>query len=291
MSDNAGQANRPVLAREEYIEQAYLYRGLANRFVSAEPIQELLVHLKEEILATTNLPHAIDYLLAELNHVGSMSSAMKKMQHYFTSFQTYLIAEAENDRGRFDMNLALLILEQEAKMRADQVDPVSMFFFQFETICRNRLSYDYGLQAISEDPVYDDQWSAWIMSVRHKIGIVDISDLVYVHSQHYLDRVNRMEASPEEHAGAVLFGIREGRIALANRNKETLYFFSALQRQLAYPSVPRPVRRNPNEDLLPKLSRKVDRFELRLKLLEDEQRDKGIDLSQFYDRPNDGNPG
>lgn len=290
MNDGADEANRKMLAREEYIEQAYLFRGLANRFASADPIQELLVHLREEILATTNLPHAIDYLLAELNHVGTMASAMQKLSHYFASFQTYLIAEAENERGRFDMNLALLVLEQEAKMRADQVDAVSMFFFQFETICRNRLSYDYGLQAISEDPIYNDDWSNWIMNVRHKIGIVDISDLVYVHSQHYLDRLKRLEASPEEHAGAVLFGVKEGRIALANRNKETLYFFAALQRQLAYPAVPRPLRKDPNEDLLPKVLRKVERFELRLKLLEDEQREKGIDLSQFYDRPDIGNP-
>lgn len=291
MSDAAGQASRRVLAREEYIEQSYLFRGLSNRFRAAEPIQELLVHLREEILATTNLPHAIDYLLAELNHVGTMSSAMLKLQHYFAPFQTYLVSEAESERGRFDMNLALLILEQEAKMRGEQVDPVSMFFFQFETICRNRLSYDYGLQAISEDPVYDQHWSNWIMNVRHKIGIVDIADLVYVHSQHYQDRLSQQDTAPEENEGHVLFGVKEGRIALANRNKETLYFFSALQRQLAYPSVPRPVRKDPNEDLVPKLLRKVERFELRLKLLEDEQRDKGIDLSQFYDPPADGNSG
>lgn len=276
---------RRLLPREEYIEQAYLFRGLLGRMDAAEPIQEMLMHLREEILATTNLPHAIDFLLAELNHVGTMSSAMRKMPHYFSSFQTYLVEEAENERGRFDMNLALLILEQEARMRAEDFSVVSLFFFQFESICRNRLSYDFGLQAMGGDPIYDERWSQWITSVRHKIGIVDIADLVYVHSEYYLQR--NPHDSAADHEGPVLFGEKEGRVALANRNKETLYFFSALQRQLAYPAAPKPVRKDPNEDLLPKLVRNLERFEVRLKLLEDEQRDKGIDLSQFYDKPTD----
>ena len=276
-----GDDGRRMLPREEYIEQAYLFRGLSNRLASAEPIQEMLRHLREEVLATTNLPHAIDYLLAELNHVGTMASAMNKMLHYFSPFQTYLIEEAENERGRFDMNLALLILEQEAKMRSDNVGIVSMFFYQFEVICRNRLSYDFGLSAMSKDPVYDQQWSEWIKDVRHKIGIVEIADLVFVHSEYYKKR-NPMDAS--DHQGPFLFGEKEGRVALANRNKETLYFFAALQRQLAYSAAPRPVRKDPNQDLVPKLARMMERFDVRLKLLEDEQREKGIDLSQFYDK-------
>ncbi len=274
------------LPREEYIEQAYLFRGLSNRLASAEPIQEMLRHIREEILATTNLPHAIDYLLAELNHVGTMASAMQSMPHYFSAFQTYLIQEAENERGRFDMNLALLILEQEAKMRAEQVEIVAMFFFQFESICRNRLSYDFGLEAMSRDPIYEHQWSDWILDVRHKIGIVDIADLVYVHSEHYRSR-NRHLSADDEHQGPFLFGEKEGRVALANRNKETLYFFAALQRQLAYSAAPKPVRKDPNEELIPKLVRTIERFDVRLKLLEDEQREKGIDLSQFYGRKPD----
>jgi hypothetical protein len=278
-------AKPPVLRREEYIEQAYLFRGLSNRLASAEPIQELLFHLREEILATTNLPHAIDYLLAELSHVGTMSSAMKNLPHYFAPFQTYLIAEAENERGRFDMNLALLVLEHEAKMRADRVQSVALFFYQFETICRNRLSYDAGLQAMSGDPFYDGNWSRWLLEVRHQIGIVDIADLVYVHSEYYLERQQQTVGDPRELPDPLLFGIKEGRVALANRNKETLYFFAALQRQLDYPKVPRPQPKDPNENLLPKLVRTMERFEVRLKLLEDEQREKGIDLSQFYGEP------
>ena len=40
----------------------------------------------------------------------------------------------------------------------------------------------------------------------------------------------------------MLFGEKEGRIAMANRRKDPLYLFSALQRHLGYPSVPRPIK-------------------------------------------------
>ena len=63
-----------MLDPEEYIEQAYLFRALSERIQASEPVQETLRQLKQEILATTKLPMAIDFLLAELNHVGSMAS-------------------------------------------------------------------------------------------------------------------------------------------------------------------------------------------------------------------------
>ena len=43
----------------------------------------------------------------------------------------------------------------------------------------------------------------------------------------------------------ILFGEKEGKIARANRGRDPLYLFSALQRQLGYPEVPRP--RRPDE--------------------------------------------
>ena len=107
--------------------------------------------------------------------------------------------------------------------------------------------------------------------------------MVYVHSEYYQQRQLQTGTTKVQIPDPVLFGVKEGRVALANRNKETLYFFAALQRQLNYPRVPRPKRHDPNEDLLPKLARQLERFEVRLKLLEDEQSEKGIDLSQFYD--------
>lgn len=269
------------LSREEYIEQAYMFRALNDRIRSGDPVQELLKYVREEILATTKLPMAIDYMLAELNHVGTMSTAMAKMPHYFTPYQTYLISEAENERGRFDMKLALRILESEAKFRADSAIPNAMFFFQFETLSRNRLNYDKGLSAMSLDPVYDPSWSKWILKLRHQIGIVELADLVYVHSEYYLQRQEQTGAIEVQEPDPVLFSEKEGRIALANRHKEPLYLFSALQRQLNYPPVPKPEKRQTADDLVPKLVKQLERLEVRMKLLEDEQREKGIDLSQF----------
>ena len=277
----------PLLEREEYIEQAYLFRGLNNRFQASDPVQVVMKHLRDEILSTTKLPLAIDYLLAELTHVGLMSSAMKKLSHYFAPFQTFLVEAAEDETGRFDMRRALLILEFEAKFRAESTDPISMFFFQFETICQNHLDYDHGLRSMSQDAIYDETWQKWILSIRHRIGMVGLADLVYIHSQHYVNRRNQLEEFDEEDEVSeipevVLFGEKEGRIALANRGKEPLYLFAALQRQLNYPAVPRPTKKDPVDDILPKLVKQIERLETRMKLMEDEQREKGIDLSKFY---------
>jgi hypothetical protein len=279
----------PTLAREEYIEQSYLFRGLNNRTDKSDPVQVVMRHLRDEILSTTKLPIAIDFLLAELTHVGTMATAMKKIGHYFAPFQTFLVEAAEDESGRFDMRRALLILEYEAKFRAESADPISMFFFQFETICQNHLDYDFGLRAMAEDGVYDEVWRQWILSIRHRVGLVDLADLVYVHSEHYLSRRNKLgqiedSDGDDEVPEIVLFGEKEGRIALANRGKEPMYLFSALQRQLNYPAVPRPVKKDPVDDLIPKMVKQIERLETRMKLMEDEQRDRGIDLTQFYNK-------
>ena len=63
--------------------------------------------VREEMLSTTKLPMAIDFLAGELKLNGVFHTAMAKLAHYFTPFQTFVIGEAENDRGRFDMILAL----------------------------------------------------------------------------------------------------------------------------------------------------------------------------------------
>ena len=286
----------PRLDREEYIEQAYVFNGLNNRLDQSDPVQIVLKHLRDEVLSTTKLPMAIDFLLAELMHVGTMGTAMKKLDHYFEPFQTFLIDNAEDETGRFDMRRALMILEYEAKFRAENSDPVSMFFFQFETTCENHLDYDFGLQAIAADSTYDQAWRDWILNARRKLGMVSLADLVYVHSEHYLAMQKKAEASEDSDADqeepeVILFGEKEGRIALANRSKEPRYLFSALQRQLNYPAVPKPKRKDPAEAALPKLIKQMERMEMRMKLLEDEQREKGIDLKQFYGKADSSNLG
>lgn len=267
-----------VLSVEEYVEQAYLFKALKERTSADEPLQDLLGYLREEVLATTKLPMAIDFLLAEVKQLGTMGSAMKRIAHYFTPFQSFLIASAEDDHSRFQMQTALHLLYHDAQLRSENADRVTMFFHQFETLCRNRLDYDYGLQAIAVDPSYDDVWQKWILGIRHKLGIVDLADLVYLHSEHYMAK----KRDEDEACDPLLFGEKEGRIALANRTKETHYLFLALQRQLGYPPIPQPKKIDRNEALVPKLKQMVERLEVRVKLLEDEQRNQGIDLSRFY---------
>jgi len=275
----------PKLNREEYIEQAFLFGVWGERGAKNLPIQELLAHAREEILVTTNLPLAIDFMLAELNHAGTMSTAMRQLSHYFTSFQSYVIGEAEKERGRFDMRVAVEILRREADFRAKEPTPQAIFFYQLEAICRNRLEYDRGIQAIAGDPIFDEGWKKWIEGVRRQIGMIEIADMIYVCSEHYLQKQREQGFGEIETPEHILFGQREGRIALANRKREPNLLFDALQRQLGYPKVPRPVQRDETNELIPKMARQIEKLENRVKLLEEEQRETGIDLSKFYKPP------
>src|ERR1043166_564045 len=104
-----------MLEREEYVEQAYFFRVLNERMQQNLATQDLLVSLREEILSTTKLPLALDFLSSELRHSGGFAPAMAQLSHYFTPFQTFVIAEAEQERGRFDFRVALEMLEREAR--------------------------------------------------------------------------------------------------------------------------------------------------------------------------------
>jgi hypothetical protein len=271
-----------MLDREEYVEQAHLFHALGERMKQNMAVQELLLTLKEEILATTRLPLAMDYLAAELKLIGVFSTAMAKLPHYFAPFQTFVIAEAEDDRGKFDLSVALKVLEREAQYRAAGATPQGIFLYQFECLCRNRLGYDKGLEAIAGDPIFDDNWQQWILTVRRQVGIIDFADMIYVRSERYLQDARRRGVLEANLTAAPLFGEREGRIAWANRRKDPLLLFAALHRQLGYPAVPRldPIDRSP--ELIPALLRRVERLETRLKLLEEEQKG-GIDLTKFYE--------
>jgi hypothetical protein len=119
-------------------------------------------------------------------------------------------------------------------------------------------------------------WREWIRTVRRQIGLVDFADMIYVRSELYRQRQDKAEKP-------ILFGEKEGKIAQANRRKDPLYLFSALQRHLGYPTVPRPRREDTQRQILPMVQRKVERLETRIKLLEEELRG-GINLARFYAR-------
>jgi hypothetical protein len=224
---------------------------------------------------------AIDFLLTELKHTGMMSGAMARLPHYFTPFQTYVMQEAEAERGRFDLRVAIAILRYEAEYKAKAPIPQALFMYHFECLCRNRLKYDYGLAAVAEDPLYDDAWREWIRDLRLRIGMVDFADMIYVRSQFNIIHRTRPNEPPPVPEKPLLFGEKEGKIAWANRRKDPLYLFAALQRHLGYPAVPRPKRIDESVNLLPLLNLKVERLETRVKLLEDEGRG-GIDLTKYY---------
>ncbi|MEZ6134162.1 MAG: hypothetical protein R3C53_04535 [Pirellulaceae bacterium] len=269
-----------MLSREEYVEQAYFFRVMLERIGQAIPLQELMEQTKYELLASTRLPMAIDLLLAELKHHGLMSSGMKLLAHYFVAFQTFLVAEAEADRGRFDYRTALRIMAAEAEYRSQEtVNPQGLFFFQFEAISRNRLNYDRGLRAMSDDPLFSPEWQQWILIVRRQLGLVDLADMIYVRSELYQERRARHgETEPE---APLLFGLSEGKIAHANRRKDPLFLFAAMQRHLGYPTVPKLEPIDPLPSLIPQMQRSIERLDARIKLLEEEQRG-GIDITKFY---------
>ncbi len=275
-----------MLDAEEYIEQAHFFGKLAEAIDDNRPLQDILTTLREEALATTKLPMAIDFLRSELLHAGGIGAGVDRLGHYFAPFQGYVVREAERDEGRFDLRVGLRILQHQADYRARGASTAGLFMFQLEALCRNRLSYDAGLEAVAQDPAFDDRWRDWIREVRRQIGLIDLADLIYLRSEYHEQRLAQRGERPAA-MPATLFGVREGRIAWATRGKDPLLLFSALQRQLGYPTVPRTEPVDSTTQLIPQLVRRIERLETRLKLFEDEQQ-QGIDITKFYGPPESG---
>lgn len=277
----------PLLNREEYIEQAYFFRVYRERLQENLPSQEILTTIHEEVLATTNLPMAIEFLKGEILLTGRISDGMSRLPHYFTPFQSFVMAKAEADRSRFDQIVALQILEREAEYLAADPKPAALFIYQFECISHNRLGYDAGMQAMAEDPLYDDRWRDWILKTRLRLGATDFGVLIYHRSEHFVAERRRSTGRDDfKTSHPILFGDQEGRIAKANRGKDPLFLFAALQRQLGYPKVPRAKPAASGPVIHPALDQRLQRLEKRLKLLESEVKED-FDLSQFYSKPPD----
>jgi RNAse (barnase) inhibitor barstar len=268
-----------VLDREEYIEQAYFFRTFRERLADQRAAQEILDSVHEEILATTRLPMAIQFLGTELKHTGQLGTGFVRLAHYFTPFQAYVIRQCESDTARFTIHMALLLLEREAQYRAAAVTRPGLFTYQFEGLSRNRLGYDDGLIAMAGDPVYDADWRLFLDQVRKKVGSVDFADLLYVRSEQYVIDQRRQNPAYEPPI-APLFGEKEGRIAKANIGRDPLYLFAALQRQLGYPEVPRPRPRDDVQAKLDAVGVKLREIEARLRLVESEVKGQ-IDLQTF----------
>jgi hypothetical protein len=272
------------LDREEYIEQAYFFRTLRERMVEEQiPTQTVLERIHEEVLAITRLPMAIQFLSTELKHSGLLSSGFARLGHYFTPFQTYVVMQAEDERMRLGIDVALLVLEREAQYRSETPTPQGLFVYQFETLSRNRLGYEHGLRAMHGDPFFDETWKGYVEFVRRQVGVVDFADLIYLRSAWYV--VDQRRHTPDYEPPVVpLFAEKEGKIAKASRGRDPLYLFAALQRQLGYPQVPRIKNRDDPAVKLQEIQAKLKEHEARLKLIEGEQRGK-VDLSEFMAKP------
>lgn len=268
-----------VLDREEYVEQAYLFRIFRERLADNLPAQDILDIANQEILTTTRLPYAIQFLAAELKHSGLLASGFSRLPHYFTAFQSFVIRMAESESHKLPMATALLVLEREAAYKAETPTRPGLYVYQFETITRNRLGFMEGLEAMAADPHYDTDWAEYIRLVRRQIGVIDFADLVYLSSD--LCVKDNLRSNPEyAPARPPLFGEKEGKIAKASHGRDPLYLFAALQRQLGYPEVPRYKQRDDLTAKFDQIQNKLRELEMRLRLAESELRGS-IDLSQF----------
>ncbi|MCA9063912.1 MAG: hypothetical protein KDA96_12660, partial [Planctomycetaceae bacterium] len=280
-----------VLDREEYIEQEYFFRVYRERLQEGVPSQEILKVIQEEILATTRLPIAIDFMRSEILHNGRVSDAMARLPHYFAPFQAFVMQRADDDEARFEQLTALLILEREAHYRARNPSPAGLFVYQLECIARNRLGYTDGMLAMSMDPLFDDQWSDWIRRARFALGSTELAQLIFRASRHVATIRQRKPLTPpgtaddtdqpSDEQRTFLFGDQEGRIAKANIGRDPFYFFAALQRQLDYPGVPRSTGDDKDKQIPSVIEARLQKIEQRLKLIELEQKG-GIDLTKFY---------
>jgi hypothetical protein len=281
----AAPAERPVpLDREEYIEQAYFFRVYRERLDEGQPAQTILTSIHEELLSTTKLPLAVQFLAGEVLLNGRLSGGMARLPHYFSAFQSFVMRMAEEERSKFEEKTALHVLEREAEYRSGSPTPAGLFVYQFESLSRNRLGYDRGLEAMSADPLYDETWRDWMLKIRRLLGSADFADLIFSRSEFYVSEQRRKRKNKHfEPKYPILFAAKEGRIAWANRGKDPLYMFAALQRHLNYPQVPfaRPAV-GPERDI-PMLKAQVELLEKRLQLVEAELKGN-LDLSQFYSK-------
>jgi hypothetical protein len=268
-----------VLDREEYVEQAFMFRNVRERIAENQAAQDVLLRIGEELLSSTRLPYAVQFLATELKHTGLLAAGFAKLPHYFTAFQAFVIRQAEDTRSRFPMTTALLLLEREAAYRADKPTRPGLFVYQFESIARNRLGYLDGLEALAADPFYDEPWRGYFDELRKRVGEIDFCDLVYLRSSLHVADERRRNPTYEP-AHAPIFGEKEGKIAKASHGRDPLYLFAALQRQLGYPEVPRYQVRDEAATRFELIQNKLRELEIRLKLAESELRGS-IDLSQF----------
>jgi hypothetical protein len=174
-----------MLLPEEYIEQAFFFESFIDSIEDGVPTQEFLFSIRSELLTSAQLHKAVDFMLTDAKYTGVLASSMQRLSHYFSPFQTFVISESEREYGHLDFKIALQILAREAKYRSSNPTTQGIFFYQFETICRNRLGYIRGVGMLIEDDFYNDDWKEWLKILRRQIGFVPLADLIFYRSEYY----------------------------------------------------------------------------------------------------------
>ena len=126
--------------RDECIEQAYFFRTFRDRLLENMPAQEVLGRMHEELLTTTRLPYAVEFLATELKHSGLLATGFDRLPHYFTPFQVFVVRQAEEEGQKFTMPTALLVLEREATYKANDPLPLEKMQFILDELHRTAYS-------------------------------------------------------------------------------------------------------------------------------------------------------
>ena len=142
-----------------YVEQAYFFRTFLKRMADNMPAQEVLESLHQELLSSTRMPMAIQFLATEIKHSGLLATGLERLPHYFTKFQAFSSPEAEDEGRRIIMPTAR---SSSSRRRRNQANPD-------RPGCSSTSSkhssepprYLDGIIAMEDDPLYDADWTEY----------------------------------------------------------------------------------------------------------------------------------
>ena len=145
--------------------------------------------------------------------------------------------QTEDERKQFTLRSDFSSLSARGGYRAAQPTQPGLFVYHFRSARPQSLGYDEGLTAMRGDPFYDPDWRDFLALVqapdrRGRFRRYRVFALAVLCAGSAV--VGRLCS-----AGLALVWREEGKIAKANRGRDPLYLFAALQRQLGYPEVPR----------------------------------------------------
>ena len=235
-----GMTTAPVLDREEYVEQAYFFRTFRERSPTTCRRRTSSTRVHEELLTSTRLPYAVQFLAAELKHTGLARHGFAKLPHYFTAFQAFVVAAGRggedavpdgrprswcsNARPRTAPRQPTQAGAVRLPVRDDRPQPARL---------PRRLRRDDGRPVLRRR----------LAGIHRRTGRGRSATSTSPTSStcgRSCTCIEQRRANPAfEPPLPPLFGEKEGKIAKASRGRDPLYLFAALQRQLGYPEVPR----------------------------------------------------